>query len=330
MRSLSLLPLLALVSSAVAQDTADAFDFDQTPAFRGAANADYAGWDNFSVPFGASNASDDSATDMACGLSQTTPGAIITSTQNIYSPGTTSTFEINATANGTAREVVLQLRSLGNLLDDASYTLSYSTADGPVSLSAARVETLNPFPGFAAERLVEFAMPAEDDVTTFTIGFAASDTNCSLDAVMLDVLVEGQVGTSYCTANPNSTGVVGELEAFGSDIAADNSLELRLSNLPANQFGIYIVSATQAFVPGLSGSQGNLCVGGAIGRFNGQIFDSGATGSNETVIDLTQLPIGNAPVAAQSGDTWNFQAWHRDVNPTATSNLTTAVSITFN
>ncbi len=330
MRPLSLLALLALAPSAIAQDTADKFDFDQTPAFRGTALADYAGWDDFTVPFGAPNASDDGATDMVCGLTQTTPGAIITSTQNIYAPGTISTFEISATANGAAREIVLQLRSLGNLLDDTSYALSYTAATGPVTLSPARVETLNPFPGFAAERLVEFSLPADDDVTTFVIGFAASATNCSLDAVMLDVLLEGRVGTSYCTANPNSTGAYGELEAFGSDVAADNSLELRLSNLPANQFGIYIVSASQTFVPGLAGSQGNLCVGGAIGRFNAQIFDSGATGSNETTIDLTQLPIGSTPVAAQSGDTWNFQAWHRDVNPTATSNLTTAVSVTFN
>ena len=29
------------------------------------------------------------------------------------------------------------------------------------------------------------------------------------------------------------------------------------------------------------------------------------------------------------GQTWNFQAWYRDANPTVTSNFTDAVGITF-
>jgi hypothetical protein len=34
-------------------------------------------------------------------------------------------------------------------------------------------------------------------------------------------------------------------------------------------------------------------------------------------------------VAVLAGETWNFQAWYRDLNPTTTSNFTNAVSIAF-
>ena len=43
-------------------------------------------------------------------------------------------------------------------------------------------------------------------------------------------------------------------------------------------------------------------------------------------IDLTSMPV-NPPVAAQPGDTWNFQCWYRDV--ANTNNFTDAVSILF-
>ena len=33
--------------------------------------------------------------------------------------------------------------------------------------------------------------------------------------------------------------------------------------------------------------------------------------------------------SAQAGETWNFQAWSRDLNPNPTSNLTDAVSVAF-
>jgi hypothetical protein len=44
--------------------------------------------------------------------------------------------------------------------------------------------------------------------------------------------------------------------------------------------------------------------------------------------DLTQLP-GGLPAAVQAGETWNFQAWFRDMNPGPTSNLTNGLQVTF-
>ena len=61
----------------------------------------------------------------------------------------------------------------------------------------------------------------------------------------------------------------------------------------------------------------------------GQVQNSGSTGSFSLTLDLTVMAQPQGLVAAQSGDTWNFQAWYRDANPGLTSNFTDAVSVTF-
>ena len=49
------------------------------------------------------------------------------------------------------------------------------------------------------------------------------------------------------------------------------------------------------------------------------------------VIDLGMLPQPSQFVAIQPGETWKFQAWHRDVNAAGpTSNFTSGVEIDFN
>ena len=77
--------------------------------------------------------------------------------------------------------------------------------------------------------------------------------------------------------------------------------------------------------------RGCLCLGGLIGRYvgAGQIRNSGATGSFSLALDLTAMAHPFNPVVAQPGQTWYFQARHRDANPGLTSNFTDAVSITF-
>ena len=47
-------------------------------------------------------------------------------------------------------------------------------------------------------------------------------------------------------------------------------------------------------------------------------------------IDVTAMPQPNGLVAAQAGETWSFQVWHRDsVMGQATSNFSDGVSVTF-
>jgi hypothetical protein len=142
----------------------------------------------------------------------------------------------------------------------------------------------------------------------------------------------GGVGTSYCTANPNSTGQTGLLSGVGSASVAANDLTLVATRLPNNAFGYFITSLTQAVTPNPGGSQGILCVGGQIGRYvgPGQILNTGTTGSFSLLLNLTQIPTPAGPVPAVVGQTRNFQSWHRDaVSGAATSNFTSGLSITF-
>jgi hypothetical protein len=86
------------------------------------------------------------------------------------------------------------------------------------------------------------------------------------------------IGTSFCSANPNSTGLAGEITATGSDVASANNVTLTASNLPPGQFGIFVTSA--ATTAGATVGAGVLCLGGATSRYNGpgQILQANASG----------------------------------------------------
>lgn len=138
------------------------------------------------------------------------------------------------------------------------------------------------------------------------------------------------IGSRYCIAAPNSTGRTGALFASGQALAAANDLRLIARHLPESAFGYFLTSRDSGFVSNPGGSSGNLCLGGAIGRYvgPGEIRNSGATGSFSLVIDLTQVPQPTGAVAALSGDVWRFQAWHRDVvGGVPTSNFTSGLEI---
>lgn len=154
--------------------------------------------------------------------------------------------------------------------------------------------------------------------------------NCN--SYTLDVVVgSGGIGTNYCQANPNSTGQLGLMRANGTTSIAANDVELRATQLPAFQFGIFVNSRTPGFVPNAGGSTGNLCLGGSIGRDNAGITSSGAGGVMARRLNLNAIPQGSGFESVLPGQTWYFQAWHRDVNAQGqpTSNLTNGIRITF-
>jgi hypothetical protein len=136
-------------------------------------------------------------------------------------------------------------------------------------------------------------------------------------------------GTNYCgPAVSNSSGLPASISAQGVFYAGGYPLSLTTSQLPLNQFGYFLVSQTQGFIPGPGGSQGNLCLGGKIGRFSSQVQYSGSSGSFSIAVNTLALPL-SPPVAAMPGETWHFTTWFRDKNPTPTSNFSDAVSIYF-
>jgi len=141
------------------------------------------------------------------------------------------------------------------------------------------------------------------------------------------------VSTNYCGPAPlNSSGLSGTMSAIGTSTVANNNLVIVASDLPPNQFGIFVTSMTQAFIPGGGGTtNGNICVGGMIGRFSrpGEILATGAAGAFSLPIDLTDVPQGNGTVSVVAGQTWNFQAWHRD-SVGLGSNFTDGLEVLFN
>jgi hypothetical protein len=140
----------------------------------------------------------------------------------------------------------------------------------------------------------------------------------------------GPLGNNFCgPANLNSTNQSAVISAMGVDQAGGYPLELTAAQMPANQFGIFLVSMTQDYVPMSGGSQGNLCLGGQVGGFKQDVKNSGAVGTFALDVDTLVIPQPGGSVAIQPGETWNFQAWFRDKNPKRTSNFTDGISILF-
>lgn len=137
------------------------------------------------------------------------------------------------------------------------------------------------------------------------------------------VQFDGCVGTNH------SMSYRSELLAEGSnDLTTAKTLHAHA--LPFDVFGFFVASndVTSGVMP--VGSSGNLCLGGAIGRYSNAVLDSGPNGEFSFTLQPSQIARPSGPVAAQSGETWYFQAWHRDtLNGTPTSNFTNAVGVTF-
>lgn len=142
------------------------------------------------------------------------------------------------------------------------------------------------------------------------------------------LLTERNIGTTFCSAEPNSTGSPSAIVAKGSTDVSLNSFQLYTYNLPSNQFAYSILSMTQGNLLHPGGSQGRLCLGGKIARLTSGAGTSSAGGGLVVDVDLSAIPMA-PPVAIQAGETWNAQTWHRDLNPGATSNFSRPLSITF-
>lgn len=149
--------------------------------------------------------------------------------------------------------------------------------------------------------------------------------------VLSVVFVGRSAGTSYCSTTPNSTGDHGRLVASGSPSLAANDLTLHASHLPPNSAAFFLVGTSAGFVANAGGSQGNLCLGGQIGRaVGGVIANTGSGRRAQVAVGLGSLPSPTGVFAASVGQTLSFQCWHRDgVGGTATSNLTNGVQIQF-
>lgn len=141
------------------------------------------------------------------------------------------------------------------------------------------------------------------------------------------LLMQRSIGArSTCGTVPHSGGTAASIDATGSNLAGGNPLTLVATSMPPQQFGLFLTS--RAFDPaGSSVASGQLCLAGTVGRFP-DVLTSGGEGSFALEVDTQRLPQAIL-TAAQSGETWHFQAWFRDSDPTPTANFSDSVSVTF-
>ena len=141
------------------------------------------------------------------------------------------------------------------------------------------------------------------------------------------------IGLIYCSPGVNnSTGLSGRMRADGSATVTDQDVTISALDLPTSSFGFFITSQQAGFTFPVSNSEGALCVTGSIGRYvgPGQIQNSGTAGEFSLALDLNAVPSPTGFLSVAPGDTWHFQAWHRDaLGGQTTSNFTDAVAVTF-
>ncbi len=161
-------------------------------------------------------------------------------------------------------------------------------------------------------------------VGAFSFDGAASDAGRVFAFSGMDT-----IGDTICgPAVANTTGLPARLYATGSDVALLNDLTFTATDLPFASNGILLTSPDEFLIVNPGGSAGNLCIASTtIGRYAGNILNSGMSGTVSLGVDLTQVPHPTSFQTVTAGDTRYWQYWFRDG---ASSNFTDAVRITFN
>jgi len=219
-----------------------------------------------------------------------------------------------------------------HVFDNAPYYITYfNTASLKYRVDNGAVETA-PMTSSGGQVFRGLLPGALQGTVTYWVEASDGQGNLATSASRTyEAFEPGTIGGPYCTANPNSTGVSARINATGSTDLTLNSMALNADRLPSNSFGYFLTSLDRGFVVSPGGNQGNLCLGGAIGRYvgPGQIRNSGTSGAVSLALNLNAMPTPGGLVNAQAGESWHFTYWYRDANPSTTSNLTHGVSVTF-
>ncbi len=135
------------------------------------------------------------------------------------------------------------------------------------------------------------------------------------------------VGSAFCTG----PGILGAtLSAVGSEALSDNRVTLVAAGIQSEAFGIAVGSRTFGAPVPVMGTQGTICLTGAIGRYDGpgQVLNSGPVGIMSLDLDLSALETPGGSVTGQVGESWSFQFWHRvTVAAGQSSRFTTGVTV---
>ena len=108
------------------------------------------------------------------------------------------------------------------------------------------------------------------------------------------------------------------------EVTSEHQSRLQLKE--ALLVGFFLGGQQSGLILNPGGSAGNLCLDGTIIRFINQIGNAGPDGTFTESIDVLNIPNPHSgPILA--GQTWYFQAWHRDG---LQSNFTNTICVPFN
>ncbi len=205
----------------------------------------------------------------------------------------------------------------------------FERAPGSVGAWVQTAKIVATDPTFDASMGDEMAVSLSGKTAFIGSRFSATAGDLVGEAYVYDL--EADIGTKYCTVTTNSTGQISTVTANGSLLVAANNLTLNAIQLPPNRFGYFLSSTAQGFFPLAGGSLGNLCLNGSVGRYTSSIFDTGSAGVAAQVVNPNAIPNASAtPSMAMPGESYSFQAWHRDVvGGMPVSNFTEPVEVTF-
>lgn len=234
-----------------------------------------------------------------------------------------------------------------NIAEYDRFGSAVAQADGLLVVSAPGADaagldlgSVHLFDAQSSAHLGEFARWGLQDGDRFGTRLAASGSRVVVGVPFADDAGSGSgkahlfcllrdLGQPYCgPANANSTGQPGLLGAYGADEIACGQFQLAASQLPPARPALLLAGQSMGWVPFVGGGQGDLCLGGSIGRFRADVAYTDPDGTLFIPLDLGNLPLP-LPPRILPGDVWYFQLWFRDMAPGPTSNLTAGLRVRF-
>lgn len=163
----------------------------QLPPWAGTPDSQIHAWDVFTTAVGSpGNPPDIEGSSPNAIVTQTTPGATVTGTGNIYNPAAASAYEITPELTAPAIRVVLHVQTSGTELDYSTVLLKLGDQTG---LSADQTELQRVSTGFGDTVLSrwEWDLAAEPSAN-LSLAFSAAGSHSSLATARLDI----QFGTA--------------------------------------------------------------------------------------------------------------------------------------
>ncbi len=167
-----------------------------TPAWRGTADTLYMGWENFTSAYGGANLPDVVNSNNLGTVLNFGPGAVLTSTKNIYGP--TGPLEITmlggvVSAPRNPVEVVLNVSAAGTVINMQSVSLTLMNNSGNLlrlNPNSSYVQFDQPFSMGGRVQTLAFTWSFQPNLiaaTQWQVNFSSTGANTSLDAVSLDM-----------------------------------------------------------------------------------------------------------------------------------------------